>query len=124
MPSYPLTFPTNVFPAKVKVRRPFANTRFDNPLQLSSQVQQRNAKRYEIDITLQPMLAAEAGAWTQFLEDLAGGVGTFNFNLTPHIPGLSPAPGVRVFRLADNKHEFDSELSVTFGFAFSAIEVV
>lgn len=124
MPAYPLTFPTVNFPLEVKVEKVWAQARFDNPLQLSSQVQLRSARRYEIDVTLQPMPADDAAAFTQFFEDLQGGFGTFTFDMTPHCPGLTVPAGVRTFRLATAKHGWSSKLAVEFGFTFTAIEAL
>jgi hypothetical protein len=124
MPAYPLTFPTNVAPAEVRVRRVQAQARYDNPLQLSSQVQLRSAARYEIDVTLQPMPHDLAGPWLQFLYDLQGSFGTFTLNLDAYAPGLSPAPGTRTFRLASGETEWSSKLATEFGLGFSAIEAL
>lgn len=124
MPAYPLTFPTHVAPAEVRVRRIQAQARYDNPLQLSSQVQLRAAARYEIDITLQPMPADVVTAWLQFLYDLQGSFGTFTINLNAYAPGLTPAPGSRTFRLATGEQEWSAKLATEFGLAFSAIEAL
>lgn len=97
MPAYPLTFPTNVAPGSVKVKKVWSQARFDNPLQLSSQVQLRNASRWEIDVTLQAMPAAEAEDWTQFFDDLRGGFGTFTLDLDPHCPGLLTGGVAEIF---------------------------
>ncbi len=124
MPSYPLTFPTNVFPDNVRVRRRTAAGVAESPLTYQQQVYQFPGARWEIDVTLQPMAAAEAALWTQFFFDLQGRVGTFTMNLTPHCPGLSPAPGSKTFRLADGAPAWDSKLAVQFGFMFSATEAL
>ena len=120
----PSNFPISVAPDTVKVKKVWASTRFDNPVQLSSQVQLRSGMRYEIDVTMQKMGAELAAEFTQFLENLQGGFGTFNFDLDPWCPGLSPAPGVRVFRLAANEHGWDARMAVEFSFSFVAVEVV
>jgi hypothetical protein len=124
MPAYPLAFPTHVAPAEVRVRRIQAQARYDNPLQLSSQVQLRSAARYEIDVTLQPMPADVVTAWLQFLYDLQGSFGTFTINLDPYAPGLAPAPGVRTFRLASGEQDWNSKLATEWGLAFAAIEAL
>lgn len=124
MPTYPLAFPAAPVPTSIKIGKVWAVARFDNPVQLSTQVQLRSAKRYEIDVTLPKMPADDAANWGAFLDGLQGGFGTFSLNLTPHCPGVSPAPGTRHFRLATDKHGWDSQLATEFGFAFTAIEDV
>jgi len=122
MPTYPLTFPTNVAPEDVRVTRRYAQSVHTSPSTYTQQIYQRVGKRWEIEVTLQPMAAAEAASWTQFFYDLEGQVGTFAFNLTPHCPGLSPAPGAVNFRLAEPNIGWTSRLATEFGFTFRAVE--
>jgi hypothetical protein len=124
MPAYPLEFPT-VHIAEVKVRRVHAQARFPNPLTLKDQVQRRGPKRWEIDVTLQPMSRKHAheSEFAQFLEDLEAGYGTFNFNLDPWCLGLDPMPGIKVFRLASNEHGWSASVAEV-GFSFTAVEVL
>jgi hypothetical protein len=124
MPTYPLTFPTNVPPQTVRVRRRVAASAPESVFTFQQRVQQFSGKRWEIEVTLQPMPADKAGVWTQFFYDLDGRVGTFAFNLTPHCPGLSPAPGVKNFRLLDPDPGWDSELAREFSFSFRAVEAL
>jgi hypothetical protein len=121
MPSYPLTFPTNVFPENVHVIRRIAAAIAESPFTFQQQVYQFPGKRWEIEVTLQPMSAGLAALWTQFFYDLEGKVGTFYFDLTPHCPGLSPAPGSKTFRLVEDPG-WNSRLAVDFGFTFRAFE--
>lgn len=123
--TYPLTFPTSVYIQDVKVRRVFAQARFGNPLTLQDQVQKRGPKRFEIDVTLQPMsrALAHSSQFAQFLENLEAGWGTFNFDLNAWAVGMSPLPGVRVFKLATNEHGWSAAVA-EMGFSFTAIEVI
>lgn len=122
MPSYPLTFPTNIHPKNVRVSRRTAAAVSESPTTYQQQVYQHPGNRWQIDVTIQPMNKADAALWTQFFYDLQGRVGTFSFNLDPHCPGLSPAPGVVAFRLADPEVGWDSNLATTFGFSFRAVQ--
>lgn len=124
MPSYPLTFPTNIHPDTVRVRRRTAAGVASSPFTFQQQVYQHPGVRWEIDVTMQVMNATDAPSFTQFLYDLQGQVGTFQFNLTPHCPGLSPAPGTKNFRLADPDPGWDSKLAREFSFTFRAVEAL
>lgn len=125
MPTYPLSFPSGVYIQEIKLRRVFAQARFDNPVTLGAQVQHRGPKRFEIDVTLQPMGRAKANAtkFAQFLDDLTGGYGTFTINLNPWAVGMDPLPGTRTFRLATNEHGWSATVA-EMGFAFTAIEIL
>lgn len=122
MPSYPLTFPTNVFPDNVRVRRRTPTGVFEAPTSNKLQIYQHPGGRWEIEVTLQPMPYDEADEWTQFIYDLQGRVGTFTYNINAHCPGLSPAPGAITFRLADPDVGWDSKLAREFGFTFRAVQ--
>lgn len=122
MPSYPLTMPTNVHPDEVFVRRRTAAGVSTSPTNYKTQVYQHPGARWEIEVKLQPMPITEADEWTQFFYDLQGRVGTFTMNLNAHCPGLSPAPGVVTFRLADPNPGWSSRLAVEFGFSFRAYQ--
>ncbi len=98
-----LTFPSYPIPSSVRVKRRTATA---------------------IEVTIQKCDAVEAAVWTQFFYDLQGQVGTFNFNLNPHCPGLVPAPGTVEFRLADPEVGWSAELAVLFDFSFSAVQVL
>jgi hypothetical protein len=121
--TYPLSLPANIFPENVHVLRHTVAAIAESPFTLVQQVYQWPGARWEIEVTLQAMAPAEAGQWTQFFFDLKGKVGTFNFDLTPHCPGLSPAPGTHVFRLIEDPG-WDSRLAVDFGFTFRAVEAL
>jgi hypothetical protein len=122
MPSYPLTFPAYPAPSEVFVRRRTSAGVSTSPTSFVTQAYQHPGGRWEIDVTIQECNAAEAAAWTQFLHDLYGRAGTFNLNLNPYCPGLSPAPGTVTFRLANPDPGWRSKLAVLFGFTFSAYE--
>jgi hypothetical protein len=124
MPAYPLAFPA-VYIEEVRVRRVHSTVRFDNPLDLTVQVQRRGPMRFEIDVTLQPMsrIDAHTTKFAQFLEDLQGGWGTFQFALNPWCVGMDPLPGTRTFRLASNDPGWSAKAS-EMGFSFTAVEVL
>jgi hypothetical protein len=117
-----VAFPTSVYPERVEVTPVDAVAQFDNPVDLSTEVQALGGQRFEITIRMQLMSAADAAAFGAFLQAVRGGLATFTFDLTPWCPGWSPAPGVRTFRLADPNTAFDGKLAVEFGFTFHAIE--
>lgn len=116
--------PTNIAPAKVRVMRRTAAAVVESPTSLKQQVYQHPGKRWEIEVSIQPMPRAKAALWTQFFYDLEGVVGTFTMDLNPHCPGLTPAPGVVTFRLAEPVIGWDSELATTFGFTFRAVQAL
>lgn len=124
MPSFPLTWPAGVafFPEKVKVRRQRAQAAFENEFTLQRQVQDWGNKRWAIEVSMQPMIRDDAATFQSWLDSLNGLEGTFNFDLDPWVRGT--APGVKVFKLTVPDDEFDADLSVEFGFSFSAMEDV
>jgi hypothetical protein len=115
--------PTNVFPDTVHVLRRHVVAVSESPYTFSQQVYQFPGQRWEIEVTLQPMDAISAALWTQFFSDLNGRAGTFTLNLTPHCPGLVPAPGVKTFRLAEDPG-WDSHLAADFRYSFKATEAL
>ncbi len=118
------TFPTNVAPQRVRVSRRTAAAVVESPTSLKLQVYQHPGKRWEIEVTLPPMPRDLAAAWTQFFYDCEGPVNTFAVNLDAFCPGLSPAPGSVTFRLAEPVVGWDSELALTFGFSFRAVQAL
>lgn len=124
MPAYPLTYPAAVafWPARVRVRRQRAQAIFDNEFTLEAQVQAFAAKRYAIEVELQRMDRTDAATFEIWLADLDGMVGTFNFDLSPWVRGS--APGTKVFKLSTPDDQWDADLAVDFGYAFSAFEVL
>ncbi len=123
MPAYPLPLPTNIFPENVHILRHVVAAVSESPFTLQQQVYQFPGKRWEIEVTIQPMPAVEAQLWTQFFYDLEGRVGTFSMNMTPHCPGLNPAPGVKNFRLVEDSG-WESRLATEFSFSFRAVEAL
>lgn len=115
-------FPSSVHPKNVNPRYVTAGAHFDNPVNLTTEVQLLGAARWEIDIEMQPMSATEAADFGAFIQAHAGGATTFTFDLTPHCPGWSPAPGTKNFRLAGPDIGWDAALAREFGFRFTAIE--
>ena len=123
MPSYPLSLPTNVHPENVRVRRRTATAVAESPFTFQQQVYQHPGARWEIEVSLPAMPADEADEWTQFFYDLQGRVGAFTMDLTPHCPGLTPAPGIVGFRLVEDP-QWDSKLAREFGFSFRAVQAL
>ncbi|ACB76711.1 hypothetical protein [Opitutus terrae] len=121
--AFPLPYPSGVglFPEKVRVRRIRVQADFSNEFTLQSQVQLWPTMVYAIDVTLQPLDRADAATMESWLEELNGLEGTFSFDLNPWARGS--LPGTRTFRMVLPDDEWDGELAVTFGFAFSAQEV-
>jgi len=115
-------FPTSVYPKKVSVRPHWSAAQFDNPIDLSTELQLLGGFRFEIDIIMQPMGVVDAADFGAFLQSLAGGSVAFSFNLTPWCPGWSAAPGVRNFIIGTSDVGWDAELAREFGFAFTGIE--
>lgn len=120
--SYPLAFPTNIFPENVRVTRRTAAKVSESPSNYSTQVYQEPGERWEIEVTMQRMNRDDAAAFSAFIFGLKGRVGTFAFDLTPHCPGIDPAPGTVNFRLAESNPGWDSRLARDFGFSFRAYQ--
>lgn len=123
MATYPLAFPA-IHPKHVKAELRRVQAATQSAFTLTQQVFDWRAKRWEISITMQTMDVEDAEAVGAFLHDLNGMVGTFMFDLTPWCPGVSPAPGVRVFRLSNPKQAWDSEKAVTWESQIDAVEAV
>lgn len=126
MPVYPLTFPDVGTPEAVKVRREHSVALFENEFTFQDQAQESPGARWCVDVTFQQYRLDESqvALLTQFLFDLHGSAGTFEFDLTPYCPGISPAPGVRIFRLTNNDPGWDIRKRTVCDFSFSAVEVV
>lgn len=122
MPFFPLPFPAGVHPESVTVRRRTAAGVSTSPTSYQQQVYQHPGARWEIDVKLQPMPRDAAAEFTQFFFDLQGRVGTFLFDLGPHVAGLAPAPGVVRFRLSDPDPGWTERFAAEFDFSFSAVE--
>lgn len=117
-------FPSGIAPASVAVRPVYAVAQFDNPISLTTEVQSMGGFRFEVDITMQKMAPEDAAEFGAFIQAMAGGVGTFDLNLTPWAPGWTPAPGVRTFRLAMNNTGWNAALAREVAYQFTAIEDV
>jgi hypothetical protein len=122
--SFPLEIPSPSGIRSCRVSRQSVVAVNKSPFTLEEQVYAHPGKAWMISLEIRPMRTSEAGGWIQFLYDINGREGTFNFNLTPHCPGLSPAPGVKVFRLNDNNQGWDKDIMKHYGFSLSATEVV
>lgn len=117
-------FPTSIAPKRVRVRAVSAVAQFDNPLDLSVEVQDLGGFRWEIDIEMQPMSKVQAAAFGAFAQAHRGGIAAFTFDLTPWAAGWSPAPGVRNFIFATPDIGWDADTAMQYGFTFTAIEDV
>lgn len=122
MPTYPLAFPTGagLYPDAVKAMHRRVQATVESPFTLQRQVYDWGVSRWEISVTMQRMGATEAATFGTWLNDLGGIAGTFTFDLSPWVPGVSP--GVRTFRLREPINTWDSDFSVEWGFQFDAIE--
>lgn len=121
MPTYPLAFPS-IHPASVKATRLRVQSAAISPFTLKLQVFDWNASKWAITIVMQRMDSVDAQTFGRFMDDLAGMVGTFNFNLTPWVPGLAVPPGTKTFRLSNPNTVWDSEKAVVWGFQIEATE--
>ena len=118
-------FPVTLYPDQVKARRRRAQAVAWSPFSLSTQVFDWGAARWEISIVMPDMIAEDAAIFGAWIEGLNGMVGTFTFDLSPWVPGLDPAPGVRTFRLAAPVNLWEGDRALIWaGFQFEAIEVV
>lgn len=116
----PTAFP-DLHPHRVSALPRWALARFNNPLTLGSETQITGAFRWEMDVVMQPMDAEAAALFGAWIQSQQGGAGSFTFDLTKWVPGWSPAPGVKTFKLV-SPLPFNAEHAVEFGFAFTAQE--
>lgn len=121
MPAIP--FPT-ITPSAVEVVPYAAQVASRSPSSLQAQVQDRGGRQYRIVVRFERMDRTAAGLVCAFLAALDGMAGTFELDLTPHCPGVSPAPGVREFRLAGSDVGWTSKGCVEFACQFAAQEEV
>ena len=120
-----IAFPAALYPDKVTAVRRRAQAVATSPFSLSTQVQDWGGRRWEISILMPRMTQADASIWGAWLESLDGMVGTFTFDLTPWVPGLTPAPGVRTFRLAAPLNQWEADrVAIWDEFQIDAVEVV
>jgi hypothetical protein len=118
-----LAFP-NVWPESVDVIPVRAQVATISPSSFHTQVQDRGGEQYRITINMGDMNRDEATLMCAFIHALNGMSGTFDFDLDPWCPGVSPAPGTREFRLASPDIGWGSRGSVVFTLQFAAMEVV
>lgn len=117
-------FPSSVYPKRVAVRPTHAVAQFDNPINLSTEVQLLGGFRFEIDIEMQPMSPTQAADFTAFIQACAGGSATFTFDIGPWAAGWTVTPTLRTFRLATPDTGWDADIAREYGFRFTAIEDV
>ena len=123
MPAFPLTIPTGGI-RTCRVSRQSVVGVNQSPFTLQEQVYAHPGRRWMITLNIKPLNATQAAAWVQFFYDINGREGTFNFNLNPYCPSLSPAPGTKVFRLTDNNQGWDISVEKLYSFTVSASEAV
>lgn len=114
----------DVWPEDVEVIFARAQVATISPSSFQSQVQDRGGEQIRISIDMGEMNRDEAELMCAFLAGLAGMSGTFDFDLDPWCPGVSPAPGTREFRLASPDVGWGSKGSVVFTMKLSAVEVL
>jgi len=75
--SYPLTLPTNMGMARVRISQRSASQISESPFTYQQQVQKHSGQMWLADITLPPMSREDAEPWISFLLQLNGVEGTF-----------------------------------------------
>jgi hypothetical protein len=75
--SYPLTLPTESGIASVTLRTVNSVAISESPFTFKQQVIEHSGQRWEAEITMPPMVRADAEAWVAFLVSLRGVKGTF-----------------------------------------------
>lgn len=121
----PINFPSTLYPDRVVATHRRVQARAESPFSLQEQIFDWGSARWEITITLPDLGSADAATLGAWLESLGGITGTFYFDLTLWVPGLTPNSGVRTFRLVAPINTWDSEQALIWGgFKFDAVEVV
>ncbi|MEK9917978.1 MAG: hypothetical protein VW496_01170 [Pelagibacteraceae bacterium] len=75
--SYPLTLPTESGIASVTLRTVNSVAISESPFTFKQQVIEHSGQRWEAEVTMPPMVRADAEAWVAFLVSLRGVKGTF-----------------------------------------------
>ena len=122
--AFPLTLPSTPGIRTINVWRESVVGVSTSPFSLREQTYVHPGRRWRIEIEYPPMTAAQAEDWIQFFYDLNGREGSFNFNLTTYCPSLTPAPGVKVFRLLENMQGWSVSVAKHYGFTIAAAEVL
>ena len=83
MPSFPLTYPTNVRlqPRNIDFTARSITTQFQSPFTGKTQIYRYGGQWWELNVTLAPLFQSDAEEMTAFLNALAGSSGTFTFKL-------------------------------------------
>lgn len=116
-------FPTTLYPDTVKATQRRSQARAESPFNLSTQVYDWGAARWEISIILPKLNQTEAAVFGAWLQSLNGMAGTFTFNLNPWVAGSTP--GERTFRLAAPLAAYEADrVGIWSGFQIDAVEVV
>lgn len=77
--TYPLAFPTVPKPQRVRMLTMNVVAETVSPTSLQEQTQVHPGQRWEADVTIPPMIRADAEVWIAFLLKLQGKSGTFLF---------------------------------------------
>ncbi len=77
--TYPLAFPTVPKPQSVRMLTMNVVAETISPFSLQEQTQVHTGQRWEADVTIPPMIRADAELWIAFLLKLRGKSGTFLF---------------------------------------------
>lgn len=75
--SYPLTLPTHTGIAQIELRATNAVTYSRSPFSFAGQAFAYSGQMWQADVTLPPMLRADAEQWVAWLVSLRGQLGTF-----------------------------------------------
>jgi hypothetical protein len=113
-----------VTPASVEVIPLRSQVATIAPGSFATQVQDRGGFQYRITVRFEKLDRTAAALVCDFVDTLAGMSGTFDFDLDPWCPGISPAPGTREFRLATPNVGWTGRGAVEFACQFSASEDV
>jgi hypothetical protein len=91
----------------------------------AQKVYQYPGKRWLLEFSLATLNATEAAAWTNFLDDLAGGADTFTFNVASVAPGSNFSAQTSVaFRLAESSVSWVKTVEGYYNLSFAAIQAI
>jgi hypothetical protein len=114
--AFPAVHPTSV--EVVPFRSQIAS---QSPSSLISQVEDRGGFQYRIAIRFDDMDQTAAALVCAFIASLQGMRYAFDFDLDLWCPGITPAPGVKQFKLSSPNTGWTSKGGVSFSCQFSAV---